>query len=81
MTNSLEMGKYSSILAVGGDGTYQKVINGMLFHSFREKLPVGLVPNGSGNTLCIALGIYSVDYALDYVCNFIVYQRLQLVRN
>jgi len=39
----------------------------MLMREDGLKLPVGVVPNGSGNTVCYLLGIESVDEALDTV--------------
>lgn len=31
------------------------------------KIPVALIPNGSGNDLCSAVGIKNLDIALDYI--------------
>jgi diacylglycerol kinase family enzyme len=52
---------------VGGDGTISEAINGMLARLDGQRLPIGLVPNGSSNDLCRSLGIKSVDYALDFI--------------
>ena len=65
--NRIDLSKYSAILAVGGDGSYFEVANGMLMREDGLRLPMGLVPNGSGNTVCYLLGIESVDEALDTV--------------
>ena len=54
-------------MACGGDGTYHEVVNGMLARSDGKRLPLGLIPNGSGNTVCFSLGIYTADDALDYI--------------
>ena len=62
------MEKYSVLCATGGDGTYHEVINGMLSRQDGKKIPIALLPNGSGNDLCNALGIWSLDHALDYIC-------------
>lgn len=64
----LDMDKYSVLCATGGDGTYHEVINGMLSRQDGRKIPIALLPNGSGNDLCNALGIWSLDHALDYIC-------------
>ena len=61
------MTRYSAILAVGGDGSYYEVVNGMLMREDRLRLPIGIVPNGSGNSLGYILGIESVDEAMDTV--------------
>ena len=63
----LEIEKYSVIVAAGGDGTYHEVINGMLNRADGRKVPVALLPNGSGNDLCRALGIMTLDHGLDYI--------------
>ena len=62
------MDKYSVMCAAGGDGTYNEVINGMLAREDKRKIPVALIPNGSGNDLCRSVGIWSLDHALDYIC-------------
>ena len=33
----------------------------------KKRIPVGFIPNGSGNDLCHNLGILTVDKALDYI--------------
>jgi diacylglycerol kinase family enzyme len=52
---------YDAIMAVGGDGSFHEVINGMLKRSDHTKLPIGLIPNGTGNDLCGSLGINSLQ--------------------
>ena len=54
-------------MAVGGDGTLHEVINGMLMRSDKKKLPIALVPNGSGNDLVGCFGIRDVDQALNWI--------------
>jgi len=39
----------------------------MLGRSDGGRLPLGLIPNGSGNTVCFSLGIYDLPTALDYI--------------
>jgi len=56
----LDIEKYSLLVAAGGDGTYHEVVNGMLARPDKQKLPIGLVPNGSGNDLCSSLDIKTV---------------------
>jgi diacylglycerol kinase family enzyme len=65
----VELQKYSLLVAAGGDGTYHEVINGMLARKDGCKLPVALIPNGSGNDLCTSLGIFCLEDALDYIVN------------
>ena len=65
--NSIDLSKYSAILAVGGDGSYYEVVNGMLMREDGLRLPIGIVPNGTGNSVGYNLGIESVDEAMDTV--------------
>ena len=63
----LDIDKYSIIVAAGGDGSYHEVINGVLNRADKRRLPVALLPNGSGNDLCSSLGIMTLDQGLDYI--------------
>jgi diacylglycerol kinase family enzyme len=49
--------KYSMLVSVGGDGSYHEVVNGMLARPDKAKLPVSLLPNGSGNDTSRSIGI------------------------
>lgn len=51
-------GLRSTIVAVGGDGTFNEIINGM--HDF-DKVNLAMIPLGSGNDLGRGLGITSKD--------------------
>ena len=64
---SLDLDKFSALIAVGGDGTIHEVVNGMLHREDKKKVPVGFIPNGSGNDMCHALSIESLDHSLDYI--------------
>jgi diacylglycerol kinase family enzyme len=65
---NLDIEKYSMIIAAGGDGSYHEVTNGMLARPDGKKLPIGMIPNGSGNDTCHSIGVVSLDHALDYIC-------------
>ena len=65
MPRDADLSKYSVLAICGGDGTVHEAINGMLARPDKLKLPVALLPNGSGNDLCYSLGIQSMDHALD----------------
>ena len=66
-TKDLDIDKYSVLCAAGGDGTYHEVINGMLAREDKRKIPIAVIPNGSGNDLCSSIGIWTLDHALDYI--------------
>jgi diacylglycerol kinase family enzyme len=40
---------YSAIVAVGGDGTIHEVVNGLMAQPADRRLPLVMVPNGTGN--------------------------------
>jgi sphingosine kinase len=52
---NLDIDKYSAIVAVGGDGTIHEVVNGILRRTDKKKLPLAILPNGSGNDCCGAI--------------------------
>mmetsp|Transcript_16350 Transcript_16350/g.27654 ORF Transcript_16350/g.27654 Transcript_16350/m.27654 type:complete len:166 (-) Transcript_16350:671-1168(-) len=54
--DKLEISKCLALFLVGGDGTIHESINGMMYREDKEKVPIGLIPNGSGNDTC--RGIY-----------------------
>lgn len=47
------------LVACGGDGTCHEVVNGMMMRDDKKKIPIGFIPNGSGDDLCSSLGIMS----------------------
>jgi len=63
----LEINNYSMIIAAGGDGSFHEVVNGMLARPDGLKLPIGMIPNGSGNDTCSSMGVITLDHALDYI--------------
>ena len=48
----MDLAKYSALLASGGDGSYHEVTNGMLHRKDGLRVPLGFIPNGSGNDMC-----------------------------
>ena len=54
-------------MAVGGDGTFHEVVNGMLKRKDKKKIPVGFLPNGSANDTNLSFGVNNLDQALDYL--------------
>jgi diacylglycerol kinase family enzyme len=55
------------LIAVGGDGTLHEVVNGMMFRKDKKRIPIAFIPNGSGNDTCRAIGVHSIEQALDYI--------------
>jgi len=59
-----DIGKYVAIVIFGGDGTMHEVVNGMLFRNDNVKVPLGLVPVGTGNSLMRDYGCISAKQSL-----------------
>lgn len=47
---------YDALVVIGGDGSLMETVNGMLSRPDGARLPVGLVPGGSGNSVATDLG-------------------------
>lgn len=56
MANSLDFAGYDGFCAIGGDGTMHEVVNGMLSRSDGERLPIGLIAGGTGNSFLRDMG-------------------------
>lgn len=41
---------YDGFLALGGDGTINEVVNGMISRPAGDRIPIGIIPGGSGNS-------------------------------
>lgn len=44
------------LVGIGGDGTAHEIANGMLSRPADERVPIGIIPSGSGNTWAFDLG-------------------------
>ena len=46
-----------AFIGIGGDGTAHEIANGMLRRDESERVPIGIIPAGSGNTWAFDLGL------------------------
>ena len=53
---TLDFVGYDGLCAIGGDGTMYELINGMLKRDDNDKIPIGLITGGTGNSF-----MYDVD--------------------
>ena len=52
---------------MGGDGTFNQMINGMLARADKKRLPVGLIPTGQANDFArsVGLSVDAIEAAID----------------
>ena len=61
--------KYDGIVAAGGDGTLFEVINGYYKNSSEKKIPIGVLPAGTGNAFARDLDLDSshIEVAIEVI--------------
>ena len=66
---NLDIDNYSAIVPVGGDGTFHEAINGLMRRKDGKKIPMGFLPNGSGDDLAggLDMPIGDVNMGLEYI--------------
>ncbi|MAJ45474.1 MAG: hypothetical protein CMF96_12135 [Candidatus Marinimicrobia bacterium] len=50
LTEQLDFTGYDGIISIGGDGTLNEIVNGLMFRKDDVNIPIGLIPGGSGNS-------------------------------
>ena len=56
-----DIDQYAALGSVGGDGIHFEVFNGMLKRDDKKKIPLWMIPNGSGNATCRNYNNGSID--------------------
>ena len=64
LVKQADLKQYDSVCAMGGDGTLFEVLNGMLSRSENERIPISIIPNGTGNSFMKTVGIENVVDAI-----------------
>ena len=55
---------FNSVCAMGGDGTLFEVLNGMLSRTENERIPISVIPNGTGNSFMKTINISEFEGAI-----------------
>ena len=50
LANQLDLSDYDGFIGIGGDGTLHEITTGMLSRHDGKKIPIGIIPGGSGNS-------------------------------
>jgi len=58
---------YNGILIIGGDGTFHEIVNGVFNRRDKKKIPIGIIPGGTGNSFMLDLGITEPNVAVDKI--------------
>ena len=65
---SINFDNYDAIIAVGGDGTLYEVANGIMNADMPEKMKVGVIPVGTGNSFTHDIGVHNdITGAIDSI--------------
>ena len=57
LVREINLSDLDGIVVIGGDGTLNEVVNGMLSREDKQKTPIGVIPGGSGNAFAHDLGL------------------------
>jgi len=69
LTQKADFNQYAGIIAAGGDGTLFEVINGYYRNTSTTRLPIGVIPVGTGNAFVRDMSLHHNDWkpALDII--------------
>lgn len=70
LVKSADFIKYDGLVAAGGDGTLFEVINGYYANTSAKRIPIGVIPIGTGNAFARDLDLKTNDVqsAIDLIC-------------
>ena len=56
--------QYSALITCSGDGMYSECVNGLLLRSDQYKLPIGIIPLGTGNSYMHDLNCLDIEQSV-----------------
>ncbi len=69
IARAMEIDKFESVCLVGGDGTMHEAINGMYTRKDNKRIPIGLIPAGTGNSLMHDFNCLEPTVAAKWIVN------------
>jgi len=66
----MDLTEFDAIIVIGGDGTINEAVNGLIISGKSHYLPLGLIPSGSGNAFASDLNLNSIDQAVENILKF-----------
>ena len=69
LIQKIDLSIYDGIIIIGGDGTFHETINGMLNRLDKKKIPIGIIPGGSGNSFMMDLNLTDPIKATNAIIN------------
>jgi diacylglycerol kinase family enzyme len=67
LARTLELGGCDGFCLIGGDGTIHEVANGLLQRRDGVRVPLGLIPGGTGNSVLLHLGCRTPEEAIERI--------------
>jgi YegS/Rv2252/BmrU family lipid kinase len=67
LARTLDLSPFDALCLIGGDGTIHDVINGLLQRDPDTRIPLGIIPAGTGNSVLLHMGCTSWRQALDRI--------------
>jgi len=62
-----DLKQYDNVVAIGGDGTFHEVIQGLKSRDDEESIPLGLIPGGTGNSIVRSMEIFDPKVAAQHI--------------
>jgi len=62
LLQEIDLSDYTGVIAAGGDGTLFEVVNGLMSHKPEKRVPLGVIPVGTGNAFARELRLKPTDW-------------------
>ena len=64
LARGVSIDEFDGVVAIGGDGTCFEVLNGLIKGTHQCRVPLGIVPFGTGNAFAREFGLYPDNWQL-----------------